>query len=224
LRVGAIPDLRIKDLEPVDKYQIYKVNVYATSKKSKYFTFCTPECRKEIDAYLEWRERLGERLKDTSPLFRKEFSSLMIQHPQVLNIPGIRFFVDKLLKDTGIRTIEPLTELNTDRRHRSHIMECHGMRKFFETNAFKAGMDNIYIRRLMGQSSGLEDSYLKLSEEELLEGDSKHVGYIGIIDQLTISEENRLKREVKTLRIEKSKMEQVLERINTLENKILNQQ
>ena len=34
----------------------------------------------------------------------------------------------------------------------------------------------------MGQQSGLEDAYLKLSEEELLEGDSKHAGYVDIID------------------------------------------
>ena len=103
-------------------------------------------------------------------------------------------------------------------------MMNHGFRKFFETNAFKAGMDNIYSRGLMGQKSGLEDAYLKLSEEELLEGDSKHIGYIGIMDQLTISEENGLKREVQTLRIDKSKMEQVLECINLLEDRILNQQ
>lgn len=52
----------------------------------------------------------------------------------------------------------------------------------------------------MGQKSGLEDSYLKLSEEELLEGDSKHVGYIGIIDQLTIDESNKLRQENKILK------------------------
>jgi hypothetical protein len=40
LRVGAL-SLRIRDLEPIDKYGIYKVNVYATSKKSRYFTFCS---------------------------------------------------------------------------------------------------------------------------------------------------------------------------------------
>ena len=66
-------------------------------------------------------------------------------------------------------------------------------------------MDHIYIRRLMGQKSGLEDSYLKLSEEELLEGDSKHTGYIGIIDQLTINEENKLRRKVETLTVEEVK-------------------
>jgi FtsZ-binding cell division protein ZapB len=86
-------------------------------------------------------------------------------------------------------------------------MMNHGFRKFFETNAFRAGMNREYIRRLLGQKGGsniLEDAYLKLSEEELLEGDSKHVGYIGIIDQLTIDETHKLKLEVQTLKQEKS--------------------
>jgi hypothetical protein len=87
---------------------------------------------------------------------------------------------------------------------RFHIMMTHGFRKFFETNAFKAGMDHMYLRRLMGQQSGLEDAYLKLSEEELLEGDNKHAGYVDIIDQLTIDESSKLRREVATLRIEKN--------------------
>ena len=98
---------------------------------------------------------------------------------------------------------------------RWHIMMTHGLRKFFETNAHKAGMDLIYIRPLMGQKGGqsaLEDSYLKLTDEELLNGDSRHVGYIGIINQLTIDDSHRLKLEVQTLKIDKSKMEQVLER------------
>jgi hypothetical protein len=67
----------------------------------------------------------------------------------------------------------------------------------------------MYLRRLMGQKSGLEDAYLKLSQEDLLEGDSRHIGYIGVIDQLTINEEHKLRREVETLRVEKSAMEEL---------------
>lgn len=44
----------------------------------------------------------------------------------------------------------------------------------------------------------------------MLEGDNRHVGYIGIMDQLTISEENRLKKKVETLQIEVSKVDGVL--------------
>jgi hypothetical protein len=44
------------------------------------------------------------------------------------------------------------------------LLQRSGLRKVpTETNAFKPGMDNMYLRRLMGQSSGLEDYYLKLS-------------------------------------------------------------
>jgi hypothetical protein len=87
---------------------------------------------------------------------------------------------------------------------RSHIMQCHGFRKFFETNAFKAGMNNMFIRRLLGQKAGLEDSYLKLSEEDLLE------------DQLTIDESNELRREVETLKVEKSSWEALRVEVDNL--------
>ena len=73
-RVGAIPALRIKDLEPIDKYDIYKITYYPYSNKWRYNTYCTPEERKEIDNYLDYRRRWGERLTEDTPLFRKEFN------------------------------------------------------------------------------------------------------------------------------------------------------
>jgi hypothetical protein len=68
----------------------------------------------------------------------------------------------------------------------------------------------------MGQKSGLEDAYLKLSEEELLEGDSKHDGYIDVIDQLTIDETNKLRREVEMLRVEKNSWKALREDVDKL--------
>ena len=84
-------------------------------------------------------------------------------------------FILAICRDCGLGQVSSTENF---KHKRNLIMANHRLGKFFETNAFKAGMDNIYIRRLMGQKSQLEDSYLKLSEEELLEGDSKHVGYI----------------------------------------------
>ena len=216
LRVGAVPLLRIMDLEPIDNYSIYKINVYTKSKKSRYFTFCSAECRKEIDSYLEWRKRWGERLQDDSPVFRKEYNTEGKIQVRPITDKAIKNFMDVLLKDTGLRKVP----LENQKYQRSHIMMCHGFRKFFETNAFKAGMDHMYLRRLMGQKSGLEDAYLKLSEEELLEGDSKHIGYTGVIDQLTINEENKLRREVEMLKVEKSKVDEALSRIDVLYHKM----
>ena len=72
----------------------------------------------------------------------------------------------------------------------------------------------------MGQKSGLEDAYLKLSEEELLEGDSKHVGYIGIIDQLTIDDTHRLKQKVETLTLDRNNLESRLDKLEELYQKL----
>jgi integrase len=225
LRVGAL-SLRIRDLEAIDKYGIYKLNVYATSKKSRYFSFCSVECRKEIDSYLEWRRRWGERLEPDSPLFQRDFNSRAErdrskERVNPFQTDTIRWFVCMLLRDTGIRPITPMTEgeSNKHTHPRSHIMQCHGFRKFFESNAFKAGMNNMYIRRLMGQKAGLEDSYLKISEEELLERSDRHTGYVDIIDQLTINDEHRLRREVEVLKVEKSKVDTAISRISHLYEK-----
>jgi integrase len=50
IRAGALHSLRIRDLEKID--DVYKVTVYSGDKE-EYLTFCTPECAKEIDTYLE---------------------------------------------------------------------------------------------------------------------------------------------------------------------------
>jgi hypothetical protein len=54
------------------------------------------------------------------------------------------------------------------------------------------------------QSRGFEDSYLKLSEEQILEGNDKMIGHIGAIDELIMNEENRLRRENEILKVKKS--------------------
>lgn len=75
LRVGAVATLRVKDLEPINKYNLYKVTVYTKSIKSRYFSFCTPECRNTIDQYIEHRKRWGECITDDSPLFRTDYNA-----------------------------------------------------------------------------------------------------------------------------------------------------
>lgn len=211
LRLGAIPKLRIKDLEPIDKYQIYKINVYAKTRQ-RYFSFCTPECRKAIDDYLDFRRRWGERITEDSPLFRPDFNIYKMPAAKPVTIFAIRNFMSSLLVHSGLRKIPTEVKIK-----RSHVMMTHGLRKFFETNAYKAGMDHMYLRRLMGQKAGLEDAYLKLSEEELLEGDSKHIGYLGVIDQLTINEENKLRREVRQLKRKETDYSQISAQIRELQ-------
>jgi integrase len=207
-RVGAVAyPLQLKDLQPIDKCHIYKITAYRRS-AARYYTFCSPEARNEIDSYLDWRRRLGEQLKEDSPLFRKAFDCFKVQKPIAVTVSSVGWNINYLLKQCGLRTFEPLKQGGQGPK-RTEIMRCHGTRMFFETQTFKAGMNNMYIRRLMGQKSNLEDSYLKLSESDLLEGDDRHVGYVGAIDFLTINEENRLKRKVQELTIKSDKVDEL---------------
>ncbi|HEX9317364.1 MAG TPA: hypothetical protein VF884_00340 [Nitrososphaeraceae archaeon] len=42
-------------------------------------TFCTPEAKKVIDLYLDYRKRCGEQIDGESPLFRTDFEITDIQ-------------------------------------------------------------------------------------------------------------------------------------------------
>jgi integrase len=216
IRLGALPELRVKDLEPINKYNIFKIWVYAKSRKSRYFTFCTPEARQAIESYLNWRKRLGEKITQESLLFRSDFNTQRIGVAKPITTRTISTAVSQLWVHAGMKK----QHLKVHGYERNSVMTCHGFRKFLETEAFRAGMDHIYIRRLLGQSSGLEDAYLQISEKELLLGDSKHTGYVGIINQLTINEENRLKEKVRVLEIEKSKIDSIREEFMELKRSI----
>ena len=54
----------------------------------------------------------------------------------------------------------------------------------------------------------LHDSYSKLDGDQTLEGNDKMIGYIGAIYDLTIDETNMLRRKVKTLEVEKDRMDE----------------
>ena len=80
-------------------------------------------------------------------------------------------------------------------------MGSHGFRKAFQTIAINNGMSMLYAEMLMGHKSGglALESYVRPTETDLLEGNDKMIGYIGVIDALTINEENKLRRKVETL-------------------------
>jgi integrase len=59
MRMGAVPQLKIRDLQYIEKYQIYQIIVYE-GHTTEYTTFCTPEASIAINSYIEYRERSGE--------------------------------------------------------------------------------------------------------------------------------------------------------------------
>ena len=63
MRIGAIPGLRLRNIEKVEidaATSVYKITVYEGFKE-EYITFCTPECTTALDNYLKMRERYGEK-------------------------------------------------------------------------------------------------------------------------------------------------------------------
>ncbi|HET6716514.1 MAG TPA: tyrosine-type recombinase/integrase [Nitrososphaeraceae archaeon] len=73
IRIGALPSMKIGDLERIDN--LYKVTVYSGDKE-EYLTFCTPEATKEIDSYLQYREKRGEIINHDSYLIVRKFSQV----------------------------------------------------------------------------------------------------------------------------------------------------
>jgi hypothetical protein len=189
----------------------------------EYRGYCTPEAKKAIDDYLRWRKQCGERITDNSPLFRKEFSrrdDIGLANAEPITKASINHIVVELLDRSAVRPKGRMTPEELQRglnTKRTEIQMNHAFRKFTISNMIRARLEPNARRLLVGQVlEGMDSHYDRREQEELLEQ------YYGAIDFLTISNEFRLKQEVETLKIEKSKMEQVLERIVLLEDKILN--
>jgi hypothetical protein len=75
------------------------------------------------------------------------------------------------------------------------------MRKFFSTTCTLEGLPPLTVEILIGHraSLGLTGVYFKPTPNDLLEGNDKMWGYSNVMKSLTISEEHKLRLEVKKL-------------------------
>ena len=215
LRIGALPTLLIKHLRKMN--DVYKIDVYKGLKgKGQYYTFCSPECATAIDNYLQYRERCGEKISPDSPLLRKDFDSDFHESARNKVYPvtrnSISMSIFNLLIKTGIRTVDHVNS----RRARKDVKMTHGFRKFFETMLVNSNIHETIIRKLTGHSdrSNLTQLYSKQTEEEMQEK------YMQAVDNLTINPENRLRRKVEVLTIEKSKVDLALSQIEDMKKRI----
>jgi integrase len=176
IRVGALPSLKIRNLEKIEEYQLYKITVYE-GEDEEYLTFCTPECAKEIDSYLEYRKRHGEHpLKDDAPLIREEFDiddEIKATHPRPLGRETFKKMIERIGLKSGV--IEKTALVESGRGYRRQVKETHGFRKFFQTTAIGNGMSPLHSEYLMGHHSGSlpVESYYRPSESDLLEGNDE---------------------------------------------------
>jgi integrase len=185
MRLGAVSGLRLADIQKFAEFNVYRIWVYNNSKKSRYYTFCTPECAQAIDEYLAYRKRF-EKLKDSSPLIRDK---IVIENPftsqtgKPISTRAIQLIIDGVLKQTGL----------IHRCQKKQIMRTHGFRKFFINQLDKGNVNFMTREYLAGHRlPGQNESYVRMSEEDRL------LEYTKAIDMLTISSEGKLKQQLKS--------------------------
>jgi hypothetical protein len=99
----------------------------------------------------------------------------------------------RLTRSVGIRP----KEKEGARQDRHDIMLFHGIRKYVNHALVNSGVDVIAKELLIGHSPpGLEGSYLRLTENELL------IQFLKAVPMLSLSQEHELKQQVDELRIE----------------------
>src|SRR5262245_33930296 len=100
---------------------------------------------------------------------KKGYTRGLISAPIKLKAAGVKRVVEDALWTQGIRT-----KLETNKK-RHEFQSDHGFRKWFKTRCEIAGMKPINIKKLMGHSIGISDSYYRATESELLDDYSKAV-------------------------------------------------
>jgi integrase len=193
IRIRAVIELKLQDLIKVPQYELYQLIVYSDSRE-RYRTLVTPEATKAIDVYLAYRKRLGEKLVPMSPVFRDQFDRNdpnSVHNVKPLNLRALERLISRTIEKSGIRTVERITELHGEKgKIRKNVRLTAGFRKFFDTQLICAYVEPRTKELLLGHSIGLDDHYFKPREDYVLQE------YLKAIDNLTINEENRLRKEV----------------------------
>lgn len=226
IRIGAWEWLKWKNIVPLydDNSNVIaaKILVY-DGEPEQYFSFTTPEAYHSLKEWMEFRQKQGEKITGESSLMRdiwntgkilindkesnlKKGTSGIVSIPKMADANAIRQIFTRAWKIQNIRPSD-----YTKRRH--EFKSTHCFRKFFETHAMKS-MKLLNVKILMGHDTGLEKSYYKPSEHELLDD------YLKVVDVLTINEENRLKMKIEKLEVEKSEFEALAADIARIKKKV----
>jgi integrase len=108
MRLGALSELKLKHLKKIPEYNIYQVTVYENT-KDEHYTFCTSECAKAIDDYLQYRRKCGERIdveEGNARVIRERFDRIDIEitkkPAESITTGGIGEILDVLLARAGL--------------------------------------------------------------------------------------------------------------------------
>ena len=218
LRLGGFVGLRdggsvrpIYD-DKTGKLLAAQVTVYGGT-SDEYDTFITPETYSTYEQYRNLRIKFGERLTKESPILLRRFDispngkNLKINNSKPLALSTIGGLIGTVAYKAGIRQVSQHYN-----KSRYDVKTAHGFRKFFNTilRGVKAkdGQQAIqYIHKewMMGHAlrdlHAMEENYDRSDRVKILLED-----YMKAVPELTISDEERLKVEVKKLKTDISNM------------------
>jgi integrase len=225
-RIGALPALTVGNLTRIPDHGLYKITFYEGT-NNEYYTFCTREAAQTgIDPYLLYRQRCGEKISfnpdlnrwepEDTPLIRLSFdgtdSFQASRQVRPIALQGLRMALSLHLVRSGLRQVEHPTEHS--KRVRKPIKMANGFRKYVISTFIEAGLNHEIRELLVDHATGLDASYFRPSEKQVLEE------YLKAEPYLTIDSSARLAQRVETLTIEKSKVEEALTRIDDLYKKL----
>jgi len=210
IRIGALQSIRIGDLEKID--DLYKIIVYRGDKE-EYITFTTPECAKEIDSYLDFRERRGEKITQDSYLLVRKFSLKTKVKGKPFKGRALWAILEDCISNSGLREIDHVNPFK-----RKQIPIFHGFRKFCTKQLVDSKLNPEIREMLLGHKIGLASCYYRPTEQEMLNE------YLKAVNLLTINEENRLKLKLEQkIQIEKSQIEALKSDFEKFKNEVLKQ-
>jgi integrase len=222
MRLAALPALKIGDLILIEPEPgIYQITVYQ-GYKEEYLTFCTPECTKVIDSYLQYRIRCGEECKPDAPLIREQFDasdSFRVKHPKQITLNTIAKTLRQKIIQAGLRSIDHVGNMDGSKM-RKDIPLIHGFRKFFNTALMNADVNLRFKELLMGHSVKLDDVYYdknsKKSQAKLLEEYCKGIPYLTI--NPTDEENERLKHQITKMQRESQEWKEIKKMVFEMKN------
>jgi integrase len=198
IRVGAWDFLKFKQIVPLERDgQIVagKLIVYA-GEDDEYFTFISSEAYFELEKWKQYRIQSGEPVTSESWVMRniwntkKGYTRGLVSAPVKLQSEGVKRLVEDALWTQGVRN-----KLDPNKK-RHEFQTDHGFRKFFKARCELSKVNSLHIEMLTNHSIGISDSYMKPTEDNLLDD------YLNAVDSLTINSEYLLQKQVERIKQE----------------------
>lgn len=155
------------------------------------------------------RSRYGEKINNNTLIIREQFDirdPFAISKCRQVRSNGVSIKLINLAERSLIRKREVLVEGSNKKRSeiRKEVPVAHGFRKFFTTQLLEADLKTELRWSLEGHKlKGNDSNNIRTTDKRLQEE------YEKAINHLTINEENRLRKKVKVLEIEKSELERL---------------